>query len=255
MRFKKYMRIKRSTLRKYLDRGSDFYYRLRGKTVVHFIHISKTGGSAIKHALRDYVVSDKFIIRLHRHNYSLKDVPRNEKAIFFLRNPVDRYVSGFNCRQREGKPRFHFAHSPEEATAFEIFSTTRDLAESLSSGDLELKSQASDAMTGIRHLRRLFSQSLGDRAYIESRLPDILYIGFQESLSTDFERVKKILDLPEDLTLPGDPVNAHRRLESDDIEMSEVARQNVREWYANDVEIYEYCKALATRINTDHAQA
>lgn len=245
----------RAVLRKYFDRGFDFYYRMRGKTIVHFIHISKTGGTAIKHALQDFVIGDKYIIRLHRHNYSLKDVPRHEKAIFFLRNPVDRYVSGFNCRQREGQPRFHFPHSPEEATAYKVFSTTRDLAESLSSDDDTLKKQASEAMTGIRHLRRLVRQSLGNKAYIESRLGDILYIGFQESLSKDFERLKTILELPSNLSLPRDPVNAHKRLESDDVEMSDEARRNVEDWYADDVEIYGYCKELAARINAKYVQA
>src|SRR6056297_3418392 len=71
------------------------------KKPVHFLHIRKAGGTAIKEALKDIAVKQNVI--LHPHKTRLKDIPEGEKVFFFLRNPVSRFVSGFNSRLREGE--------------------------------------------------------------------------------------------------------------------------------------------------------
>ena len=77
-------------------------YRLFGnKTIVHILHIGRTGGSAIKYTLKEYVhseykpvVTDKYAIFHHEHYFKLKDIPEGEKAVFFVRDPVQRIYSG-----------------------------------------------------------------------------------------------------------------------------------------------------------------
>ena len=91
--------------------------------VVHFLHISKTGGTAVKHALHDSLALTRCALLLHGHRVKLMDVPDGEKAAFFLRDPVSRFCSGFYSRKRQGRPRFDFPWSPAEELAFGRFST------------------------------------------------------------------------------------------------------------------------------------
>jgi hypothetical protein len=80
---------------------------------VHFLHVSKAGGSAIRHAFRKAkqaaggeLVTPWGPLESHRHSFGLRNVPKSDKAIFALRDPVGRFVSGFYSRQRQGAPRY-----------------------------------------------------------------------------------------------------------------------------------------------------
>jgi hypothetical protein len=62
-------------------------YRLPGRQIALVLHIGKTGGTALKSALRPYLNSGDYEIRLHGHQFGLPDFPRGEKVIFFVRDP------------------------------------------------------------------------------------------------------------------------------------------------------------------------
>ncbi len=53
------------------------------KQKVHFLHIGKTGGSAIKSVLEKKLITPKYILKLHSHGTSLKDIPKGEYVVFF----------------------------------------------------------------------------------------------------------------------------------------------------------------------------
>ena len=54
------------------------------KQTAHFLHVGKTGGTAVKEALRNHLDSGRYTIKLHRHKTTLADVPKGEKVFFFL---------------------------------------------------------------------------------------------------------------------------------------------------------------------------
>ena len=59
-------------------------YGIQGKQLVHFIHIGKTGGTAIKYANKPQQVNSHYKIYLHSHNFRLRDVPTGEKVVFII---------------------------------------------------------------------------------------------------------------------------------------------------------------------------
>jgi hypothetical protein len=99
----------------------------------HFIHIRKTGGTAIKEALKNAAGLDQSTIKLHKHKIRLSDIAAGDKVFlfFFLRDPVSRFVSGFNSRLRQGQPRYNSAWNEAEKRAFGFFPTANSLAEAL----------------------------------------------------------------------------------------------------------------------------
>ena len=117
----------------------------------HFLHIGKTGGTAVKHALEPFAA--EFGIVLHPHGTTLSHVPAGEHAFFFLREPVARFVSGFNSRKRRGRPRYDYPWTENEQWAFERFATPDDLARSLSSPDPAVAEAAATAMSAGSSIR------------------------------------------------------------------------------------------------------
>jgi hypothetical protein len=224
--------------------------RLRGRQVVHFLHVRKTGGSAVKYALRNHLLTPRYIIELHPHDTTLKDIPPGEPVIFFLRDPVSRFVSGFYSRQRCGRPRHYSPWRASERTAFTAFHTANQLALALSAVDEQKRLQAREAMLSIYHVNSFYEHWFGDQSYFLSRLPDIFFIGFQEALADDFERLKTKLQVPATVMLPADPVRMHRSPPDIDRALDDQAVANLHEWYANDYVFLALCRDLAPRLNS-----
>jgi len=224
-------------------------YRLLGKKIVHILHIGKTGGSALKEALRTNLTTDNYRIELHNHRFKLKDVPKGDKVVFFLRDPISRFFSGFYSRQREGKPRCYFPWSPKEKKAFNRFKTPQQLAAALSFGNPEARKFAMDAMKSIQHVRSSYWRWLGSEEYFMSRLQDILLIGFKESLEDDFVILKQRLNLDETIELPKDIIKAHKNPENLDYHLDDEARRNLMDWYASDMNCFGLCQEKANQIN------
>jgi hypothetical protein len=217
--------------------------------VVHFLHIGKTGGTAINHALAPYRETARYVIKRHGHNKTLRDIPDGERVMFFLRDPLTRFTSGFNSRLRQGEPRAHNPWSAAEEEAFSRFDTPNSLATALSSDDDELRQRARTAMQSIEHVRDSFWKWFESEEYFLSRLEDIFFIGFQENLSQDFETVKLKLGLPQSLTLPDDDVLAHRNPSHLDKTLDDRALENLKRWYAEDIKVYAQCKLYAQCIS------
>jgi hypothetical protein len=214
-------------------------WRLRGREVVHFLHIGKTGGTAIKAALAAAPVT-RYRILLHPHGVVLADLPRGDRVVFCLRDPVNRFVSGFFSRQRQGRPRYDSPWSPAEEEAFTRFSSPLVLGEALSAEDSGIRAAAEAAMRGIAHVRDSYWSWLGSEAQLLSRRKDILFVGFQESLHTDFLRLARLLDSPG--VLPADDISAHRNPESADRRLSVLARTNLERWYCRDYDCIALCR-------------
>jgi hypothetical protein len=201
--------------------------------MIHVLHIGKTGGTAIKAALEPH--QDRF--RLHGHSVRLSDCPQGELVFFALRHPIDRFVSSFNSRLRQGLPRYFFEWTAGEASAFRQFSTANELAEALSSFNLLRWHKAQKAMRNIRHVKQHLDYWLGSTEYLISRQLDIM-IGNTATLQSDFARLLALAGL-EAIDLPSDPFASHKTPETMERHLSDAARLNLSKWYAADIALYD----------------
>lgn len=233
----------------------------------HFLHIGKTGGTAIVHALNQQnccipsprrmhmkapdiyhlnalAEDSRMVIYIHPHDENLRQVPVGEKVFFFLRDPVSRFTSGFYSRQRQGQPRYNNPWTDGERVTFERFHTTQALALALSSADREEKAAAEKAMKSIQHVLIPYATYFESEEYLCARLTDIFFVGFQETLTHDFEKLKARLDLPGGLQLPSNDVLAHKNPAHVEKNLTEQAIYNLKTWYANDYRLIELCREL-----------
>jgi hypothetical protein len=221
---------------------------------VHLIHIPKTGGSALKVALSQQLLTERYQIVLHRHSWTLNDLKNGEYVMFFIRDPISRFVSAFFSRLREGRPRYHVPWSIEESRAFELFPYPSALAESLSSSDLGLRSEARHAMCCIKHVKSPLARWLISPAYLLGVQEQILFVGSQESLNEDFEFVKHIVGLHRSIMLPISHIEMHKRPEYQDPVLSELAIENLAEWFKEDFEFLNVCAEIRQMRMTRYDQ-
>ena len=218
------------------------------KPIVHFLHIGKTGGTAIIHALNGRVfITSLYKIRFHNHPVKLRNIPIGENVVFFLRDPISRFVSGFNSRKRKGKPKYNVPWTEGEAIAFSQFATPNDLALALSSEKTQVRTAAKAAMNDIYHVKLSFWYWFENMNYFKSRLNDILFIGFQENMDLDFVKLKRMLALPEEIKLPTDNVLAHRNPSHLSTHLHPESIRNLKIWYKKDYEFLELCKEITKK--------
>ena len=215
---------------------------------LHLLHIGKTGGTAIKYALKTCLEPPSFHINFHKHHTRLTDIPEGEKVFFFLRDPMTRFVSGFYSRLRQGRPRYYFPLLPDEQRAFNHFKTPKSLAVALNDRNNERRAQAESAMHAIGHVNTSFWDWLCSETYIMSRVRDLFFIGFQETLATDFEHLRGILNLSHEVSLPTDALVAHRNPEGLDKSLCALSRANLKDWYASDYRCLRMCQALSQEL-------
>jgi hypothetical protein len=226
-------------------------HRWQGRRIAHLLHVSKAGGIALQAALESYWNSGDYEIGLYGHAFDLTHFPRGEKVIFFLRDPVSRFVSAFNYRKRRGLPLIPIPWSRGEEAAFARFGTANELALALSSGDEERRAAARDAMASIEHVRTPQWTWFKDESYFLSRKSDILFIGFQETFAADFEILKRLLNLPEEVSLPDDEVAANRSPAGADKRLDDEAVRNLESWYQRDYRLLELCRGIRAEIQSD----
>lgn len=213
---------------------------------IFFIHVRKTGGGSIKIALRPFLESHR--IALWPHSKSLRQVPEGGKAILGIREPVSRFVSGFNSRLRKGLPKNHNPWSDDERAAFERFQTPNDLAEGLASKDRDTVAEAQRSMKSIAHVRHRYVATFGSSEYLSGRAKDVLMVIHQPEMAHDFEVLKRLIGLPASAHLTDDPVQAHRTPAGFSSDLSEQGRRAIEQWYAEDIGIYATAMALRQNI-------
>ncbi len=212
-------------------------------TRIHYLHIGKTGGTAIKSALGPYLKSGANEIVLHSHATTLADIPIGEPVFFTVRDPADRFVSAFNGMLRQGHPRYNDVWTPEEAEMFQKFRRPADLALALSHPDESTRALAFRAMDTIQHVSTGLQTWLGNRTYLEYRARDILWIGETSDLDRHFLKLHDLLALPDACVLPKDPYEANIRPATDDVHMDDAGLRNLQLWFRVDYTILAYCRS------------
>jgi len=218
---------------------------MRGRRIAHFLHVGKNAGSALKRGLRDAPQGTHFDVALHPHGVRMMDLPRGDKFFFVVRDPIDRFLSGFSSRQRQGAPRFHQAWTEGEARAFSRFLDPNALGSALASEGAE-RDAAIDALRSIEHVRTSYWDWFGNPSTFLRRERNVLWIGFVETLDAQLPNLANRLGLDE-ISLPSDDKLAHRS-SSQPHPLEAPARNALAAWYARDYEFIALCREMARRL-------
>lgn len=215
---------------------------IKARRRVHLLHIGKTGGTAVRQALRPYRYL-VYNLQLHGHGRKLPGVPEGEKVVVFLRDPLSRLTSGFYSRYRKGQPRYFSEWSDFEARFFETFQTPNAWAQALGGSGDSHHALAVEGMTEIVHLKP-YTHWLESVEYFQSRRADLLLVGHLESLDDDFMRLRRRLLVPPHARLPSGEIESHRTPSYMDRRLSDAAVAAIRHHYVEDFALREWALSL-----------
>jgi hypothetical protein len=210
--------------------------RKRGFKVIHFLHIGKTGGTALGRVFQDNQRVGQCWLVLHEHSTTVKRLPKNDPFTFVLRDPVDRFVSAFYSRYRQGKPAYFIPWTVAEADAFALFPSANSLAEALSDSDPECRQSARSAMQAIGHVRTHYSDWLGTVDSLGTLSDRIPLVGWQPQLDSYLAGLIECLGgNAEQYAFPKTDKQSHKGSHGGRGELSELAVQNLKNWYHEDI--------------------
>ena len=226
---------------------------------ISFLHIGKTGGTAIKDAWAPFKEENQkpilinsesgisYKIKFCGHGTTVKNLDENELFMFCIRHPVQRFISGFNSRLTEGKPRYNCPWMKSEKIAFSKFKTPNELAEGLSSHNTLEKGAALKAMKGIRHVKNPISLWTGSMEDLMSIKHRIFFIFNQKTLNADHDLFLNRISISQEERAKLILRKSHAGAASSSTKLSALAEKNLQHYYKKDIALYE--KLLEYKIN------
>ena len=194
----------------------------RGRFPHHcFMHLSKTGGAGIK----DFgweLVEKGYSFPVHfPHVWTLEAIITyfpDMSVCFIIRDPIERIISGFYSRLRQGRPRKkNSIWSPGEATAFSFFNSPQQFLYALISEDDHQKSAALFAYKNITHLAYNYVHFFKDTNYIDKMKNRISIV--EQIKSTD----KFLLKLCLEFNIPNEEIdNVYKKIHVSPVSAKEV---------------------------------
>jgi len=223
------------------------------KSKIRMIHIGKTGGSALKTMFDLNAVELKakgFNVQGRNHSVTLEEIRRrgHNNIVFFVRHPVSRFVSAFNSRLRQGAPRYHSPWNRGERIAFKHFKEPNELAEALSAENWKVWAAANQSMVSIGHVKDLMGKWLSSAEFLEANRDILFYLGTTETMDEDVANLFAKMGIASP-NKELDEVSRHVTPAGYSRTLSDKAVANLTQWYAKDIEIYEWCIANRAMIN------
>lgn len=217
-----------------------------------FIHVGKTGGSYLKSLAKNARTDNN-----HRHlvlgDHSLTVANSSEKygserkLAFFFRDPIERYVSGFLSRMRQGRPVYDVNWTAAEAVSYLYFKTPNELAEALSSRSARLVSAAKFAFSSIVHLKldgAYYFQSV-ERLRREASMGNIVICCETRNIDNHIARICDQLNIP----APKEKgLGEFDDSKNDFSQLSTRAKKNLEKYLENDYRLYDVCREISLKI-------
>lgn len=213
---------------------------LTGKQAVHFLHVRKTGGSALKNTIRQNFGGRIPGFYFYKHQVSLRHIPKGNKVCLVVRKPESRFISGFYDRKRFGNPAYHIEWSALEKKVFDLFESPSELIEAIQSEDQERREVAEQALMEMRHVKSRLSDWLTSKDYVKERAADLLVVGFQDSLDQFINQLKSEKALPQNFELIKDSSLSNKSQNSISKELTVEARLIFNRLFKEQNDIFDF---------------
>jgi hypothetical protein len=147
---------------------------------VGFMHIPKTGGSGIQELCRKLAANGQPFPCCFPHRWTFGEIHRRFPKIrvaLILRDPLERTISSFNSRLRQGRPTYQSPWKPAEAAAFAHFPDIRRYLDALIADDDLSLSACAYAQRHVRHLHWNYRYYFGNAEAVRENAASITLLG------------------------------------------------------------------------------
>jgi hypothetical protein len=138
------------------SRGISEQIRKGHSPALGFLHIPKTGGSGISELGRRLVEDGRPFPCTFGHDWSFEAIRKDRPTMriaLIVRDPLERAISGFNSRLRQGRPTYRKPWRPAEAAAFALFPDVTRWLDALVADDEWSLSAHAYVQQHVTHLR------------------------------------------------------------------------------------------------------
>mmetsp|Transcript_37789 Transcript_37789/g.87472 ORF Transcript_37789/g.87472 Transcript_37789/m.87472 type:complete len:300 (-) Transcript_37789:7-906(-) len=230
-----------------------------------FVHVPKTGGTSVYDWIETNGLSclfanwtkGHFPIQAHFENGRPAD---GSCFVTFVRDPVERWASGFLSRQRKGCPAYCSSWSAGEEEVFNNFESPSSLAEAMTSSNETRQALALKAPDAVFHLRSGFAFSFDFLSKQDLRtrvLPHVLYTGATCALEESAPAMLRAMGLPEAVVSRLPEISWRHAAPSDDeaeeTQLSELAVRNIRRYTSADsavLRVFAKARLLPPNLRT-----
>jgi len=214
-----------------------------------FIHIGKCGGSSIRKSFKQHGIKHKSV-HLGRPKFN-----KNHKYIFWIRNPIKRFVSAFNYSyliinfntdnktkytldncpapvhiRRKEKNKIAFHSTPLYSKLINFFKTPNALAESLTCNNKIIKTNALKLMTfRVEHIYKGIGWYLYNGDFVKKYNNNIFFVGTIEDINNDISMLNKKLE--SNIIVP--KIRVTKKYGSRPTDLSDKAVKNIIDFYSN----------------------
>jgi hypothetical protein len=188
---------------------------IRSKKPLHFLHLAKTGGTTIRSAiggrtLGKFRMRDKIFWKYYPKVIFHSDVPQSfeklSNLVFFIRDPIARYQSGFEYAKRiliSNEKTVHkesFADDPAKRKQleflFEQFSSFEEWIHCLSKTQDNVKYHfATSLKEAIPVLRMDYTYYFKDVQNVRTHSSKVIFIGSQETFTDDIKALYNLIGI------------------------------------------------------------
>jgi len=223
----------------YIKKLVFFRNRSKGIKNIHFLHVGKTGGAAIKNTLNNYITS-QYCFFGHHHIIKLKHISNKDKVIFSVRDPIERFISAFYFAKDRSKFIGKF-FSPKACYYLDHFDTADDLAIALYSKLYKERIIAQQTMLLVPHLKENYWYWFKNKDYLQKRLTSILYVFSCKNLNNDFLKFRDFINADSTLELPQKKdIKANVNFNKHNKTISNEGIENLKKWLTKDFEFLQY---------------
>jgi hypothetical protein len=234
------------------------YYRLKpklpfGEPSHGYLHIGKAGGSSTTDMFLALNAAGEKTPMMFGHDWRCQDILRRHpdmKLAFVIRDPLERIISGFNSRLRQGRPRNNSPWTDSEAAAFSLFRSSDSFIQSCLSDQPFDISAVNYALGAISHLRRGYAYHFGSPDYIDDIADRIYCVRDITQLSDTREFLEGLLsplsaDVDKALAAYEVKHSASKGAGSTLSDMSAAQLEKLRQVLASEYEIYDRLLAIS----------
>lgn len=169
-----------------------------------FLHVGKTGGTSLNKMFVELRDNGQNHPLNFDHTWTMRQIvsvlPKGGQVHVVLRDPIERYVSGFNSRLRQGRPNHPRLWTESEATAFQYFQSPTDLFRAMISEDELEQSKAAFAIHAIPHMRRGYVYHYISTEFLQNYRQYIGLVGGMSDLNGFSLALKRRLGVQPSLT-------------------------------------------------------
>jgi hypothetical protein len=167
-----------------------------------FLHIPKTGGTSIVGLGNNLVKMGYSFPVYFEHSWNIEKIHSaypKMKISLALRDPLERMISGFNSRLRQGRPRYKAVWTPKEAAAMAILPSSKHLLDAMLSEDDYSVSAVAYAFENILHLKWNYCYYFKNADFVRKHKSILGIVGHMDHFENFAIDLACLCNAPEDL--------------------------------------------------------